>query len=230
MAAYSPGGQSLVYSTLIGGSQQDGASAVAVDAAANVYVAGTTSSADLPVTNSAYQHTFGGSWDAFLMVIGPVSASPAPSVTATPQVLSFTAPGNAAQPALTVTLTAAPGAVFTTSVSTATGGPWLSATLVGSNQLSVAVNPASLAQGDYQGTILVSAGTGAPATISVVLRSAASRRPDFLFLHRRGECQRPIDRLRVRASSPTHPRRFIWTRLFRTVSPVTSISSRGWSL
>jgi uncharacterized protein (TIGR03437 family) len=169
LAAYSPLGQSLLYSTLIGGSQQDGAWAVAVDSTANVYVAGVTSSPDLPVTTNAYQHSFGGAWDAFLMVFGSISLSPAPSVTATPQVLSFTAPGNAAQPAQTVTLAAAPGAVFTTSVSTATGGNWLSATLVGSNQLSVAVNPATLAQGDYQGTILVSAGTGTPATISVVL-------------------------------------------------------------
>ena len=173
MAAYSATGQSLLYSTLIGGSQRDNAVGVAVDATANVYVLGTTSSPDLLVTTNAYQHTFGGAYDAFLMVIGPGAPSLASPVSASPQILTFTAPGNTAQPAQIATLTGAPGAVFTTSITTATGGSWLSATLMGSNQLSVSVNPAGLAQGDYQGSVQVSAGSGSSATISVVLHIPA---------------------------------------------------------
>ncbi len=173
LAAYSPSGQSLLYSTLIGGSQRDNAIGVALDATANVYVVGTTSSPDFTVTANAYQHTFGGSYDAFLMVISPGTASLAPTVAASPQVLTFTAPGNTAQPAQTVTLTGAPGAVFTASVTTANGGTWLSATLVAATQLSVSVNPAGLAQGDYQGTVQVSTGSGNAATISVVLHIPA---------------------------------------------------------
>ena len=173
LAAYSASGKSLLYSTLIGGSQQDSAFGVAVDATANVYVLGTTSSPDLPVTNNAYQHTLGGSYDAFLMVINPGAVSLAPTVSVSPQVLTFTAPGNTPQPAQTVTLTGAAGAVFTASVTTASGGNWLSATLVGANQLSVSANPAGLAQGDYQGTVQISTGSGNPATISVVLHIPA---------------------------------------------------------
>ena len=45
----------LVYSGYLGGGDRDSASAVAVDAAGNIYVAGTTSSKDFPVTNGAYQ-------------------------------------------------------------------------------------------------------------------------------------------------------------------------------
>lgn len=169
VTAYSPGGKSMLYSMLVGGSQQEVAHAVAVDGTGNVYVVGESSSPDLPVTSNAYQKSFGGWWDAFMMVLGPTSASLVPSVAASPQVVSFTAPGNVAPPAQTVNLTAPAGAVFTTSVSTASGANWLSATLVGASQLSVAVNPAGLAQGTYSGTIVVSTGTGTPATISVVL-------------------------------------------------------------
>ena len=66
------GAASLVYSTFLGGSGEDGyvnnilgirstpesSPAIAVDAAGNAYVAGSTTSADFPTTTGAFQQTF----------------------------------------------------------------------------------------------------------------------------------------------------------------------------
>jgi hypothetical protein len=48
-------GTALVYGTYIGGSNDDGANAIAVDAAGNAYVGGSTNSLDFPVTAGAAQ-------------------------------------------------------------------------------------------------------------------------------------------------------------------------------
>jgi hypothetical protein len=52
-----PAGIALVYSTYLGGSSGDIGSAIAVDTAGNVYVAGRASSTDFPVTQGAFQTT-----------------------------------------------------------------------------------------------------------------------------------------------------------------------------
>ena len=63
---FQSGSASLVASTYFGGSKSDFGRTVAVDAAGNVYIAGFTDSADLPVSANAYQSTYGGGGDAFL--------------------------------------------------------------------------------------------------------------------------------------------------------------------
>lgn len=50
----------LIFSTLLGGSGVDAAQSVAVDKAGNIYVAGTTSSADFPISAAAFQSTYTG--------------------------------------------------------------------------------------------------------------------------------------------------------------------------
>lgn len=57
-----------VYATLVGGSGDDGANAIRVDADANAYVTGFTSSTNLP-TENAFQPTFGGQFDAFVVKV-----------------------------------------------------------------------------------------------------------------------------------------------------------------
>jgi hypothetical protein len=52
---FSPAGNAVVYSTYLGGSGGDYAYGVAVDAAHNAYIAGTTYSTDFPMTSGAYQ-------------------------------------------------------------------------------------------------------------------------------------------------------------------------------
>jgi uncharacterized protein (TIGR03437 family) len=59
-AKLSPNGQSLVYSTFLGGSADDAGMAIAVDAIGNAYIGGGANSTNFPVTKSALQATFGG--------------------------------------------------------------------------------------------------------------------------------------------------------------------------
>ncbi len=81
IAKYSPAG-ALVYLTYLGGAGDEGATALAVDPAGNVYVTGATTSADFPTVN-AYQSHFaglGGSGyarfgDAFVAKLSPTGKS-----------------------------------------------------------------------------------------------------------------------------------------------------------
>jgi hypothetical protein len=71
----SSGAASLVYSTFFGGSGADAVFGIAVDASANVYVAGSTSSASNFPIKDAVQPTFGGgNSDAFVARLNPVSS------------------------------------------------------------------------------------------------------------------------------------------------------------
>ena len=56
-----------MFSTLFGGANGDGPSAVALDSGNNLYVAGTTSSTNFPVTTGTFQAAYGGgNWDGFI--------------------------------------------------------------------------------------------------------------------------------------------------------------------
>jgi Beta-propeller repeat len=69
VAELSPGGTTLLFSSYLGGSDQE--SAYAIDLWNNqLYVVGRTASNDFPVTSSAPQTTYGGGvWDNFLTII-----------------------------------------------------------------------------------------------------------------------------------------------------------------
>jgi uncharacterized protein (TIGR03437 family) len=60
VAKINPTGTELIYSTYLGGISNDYGNAIALDAGANVYVAGATASANFPVTPSSFQTAFGG--------------------------------------------------------------------------------------------------------------------------------------------------------------------------
>jgi uncharacterized repeat protein (TIGR01451 family) len=57
---------SLVYSTYLGGSDEDVGRGVAVDGSGHAYVVGRTSSANFPTTGGAFQPALGGNNDAFV--------------------------------------------------------------------------------------------------------------------------------------------------------------------
>jgi hypothetical protein len=59
-------GSSLVFSTYLGGSNDDSAFGLALDGSGNIYVTGTTYSTDFPTTTGAYQTSNSGGADAFV--------------------------------------------------------------------------------------------------------------------------------------------------------------------
>ena len=78
VAKLAPGGTTMLYLTYLGGSGSDQANAIAVDAAGNAYVVGTTTSTDFPVTPGAAQQLFEGAGifgDAFISKLNPTGSS-----------------------------------------------------------------------------------------------------------------------------------------------------------
>jgi hypothetical protein len=74
VAKLDPTGSNLVYADYIGGSNQDFGHALALDSANNVYVTGSTASADFPMVNP-FQGTYPGSSNGFLTKISPDGSS-----------------------------------------------------------------------------------------------------------------------------------------------------------
>jgi uncharacterized protein (TIGR03437 family) len=73
VAKLNPAGTALVYSTYLGGTNDEKGTAIAVDVSGNAYVGGATLSTNFP-TNNAYQSTYGGSGGSPAFCCG----SPAP--------------------------------------------------------------------------------------------------------------------------------------------------------
>jgi hypothetical protein len=75
-----------LFATYLGGSGNDSASGIVLDVNGNMYVAGSTDSSDLPVTQAAFQDLFGGGYDTFALKI---SGNSAPAVSLSPAALQF---------------------------------------------------------------------------------------------------------------------------------------------
>jgi hypothetical protein len=71
VARLNAAGDQLTYSTFLGGSREDAATAVAVDPSGNLYVTGATLSSDLGIVNAAQSSHGGGILDAFVMKLNP---------------------------------------------------------------------------------------------------------------------------------------------------------------
>jgi hypothetical protein len=65
VAKFRPDGRTLVFSTYFGGMGNDTGQGLALDGAGNIWIAGSTSSYDLPVTQGAFQGALHGETNAF---------------------------------------------------------------------------------------------------------------------------------------------------------------------
>jgi len=70
-----PTGTALVYSTYLGGTNEDAGNGIAVDTAGNAYVTGYTESTDFPTTTGAFRTTYGGGGDAFVTKLNPTGTA-----------------------------------------------------------------------------------------------------------------------------------------------------------
>jgi hypothetical protein len=70
----SPDGSTLLYSTYLGGSYQDGGTGIGLDGSGNIYVAGWTWSLDFPVSSGAYQTAAGENQEEYYGEYGFVTA------------------------------------------------------------------------------------------------------------------------------------------------------------
>ncbi len=66
VAEFQPDGKTLVFSSYFGGTDNEIGNAIAIDYAGNVWIAGSTSSTDLPVTAGAFQNTLRGATNGFV--------------------------------------------------------------------------------------------------------------------------------------------------------------------
>jgi uncharacterized protein (TIGR03437 family) len=161
LTKFAPAGNSIIYSTLLGGHGSDYGVKVAVDGAGTAYVAGTSSSNDFPVKN-AYQAQYGGNGDLVVAKISdttPLAPSP---LAPNPGHLSFRYTQGASVPAVqTVTVT---GPAFTVSAS----APWLVATANGS-RVTISIDPTGLAPNAYNASVSLIPQADTPASIDVTL-------------------------------------------------------------
>jgi hypothetical protein len=64
-------GEAIIYSTYLGGNNYDVGNGIALDPSDDVYVVGSTASADFPTTASVFQPTLAGSTNAFVAKLDP---------------------------------------------------------------------------------------------------------------------------------------------------------------
>jgi len=71
IAKLNPGGTGLIYSTYLGGSGADSATALAIDTSGNAFIAGSATSPNFPTSPSAYQSALKGFTNAFVAKLNP---------------------------------------------------------------------------------------------------------------------------------------------------------------
>jgi hypothetical protein len=82
-----PAATTQLFATYLGGNGNDAPGGLAIDADANLYVTGTTSSTDFPVTAGVFQGQLIGDTDTFVAKIG--TGGSAPTVSLTPGTLQY---------------------------------------------------------------------------------------------------------------------------------------------
>jgi hypothetical protein len=71
LAILSPDGKDLLYATYLGGSGEDLIRGLTIGPAGEIYIVGSTSSKDFPVTKGSFQTEMKGAADGFIVKLGP---------------------------------------------------------------------------------------------------------------------------------------------------------------
>ncbi|HYI98021.1 MAG TPA: SBBP repeat-containing protein [Bryobacteraceae bacterium] len=155
VARVSPQGNSLLYSTYIGGREQDEILGLALDRTGQVVIAGRTSSPDFPQATNQFIGNTLGQFDIFL---ARLSADTAINfISATPMALTFNARAGVDTPTQTVALASA-GAPVTFSVGS--NQPWLRVSPESGTTpatLTFSIVPGSLPPANAVATVVVNA-------------------------------------------------------------------------
>ena len=162
-------GAAIIFSTFLGGHENDSSQGIAVDTSSNVYVAGDTFSNDFPTAN-AYQPSTGGGFDAFVTKLSGLAA---PIVTLSTTSLTFSnQPLGTTSSPQSITLTNNGDAALTISSIAATGDFAETDTCVGNVtpgancSISVTFSPTSIGTRTGQITITDNA-FGSPHNINL---------------------------------------------------------------
>ena len=75
VAKLNPSGSALIYSTYLGGSEDDDAFGVALDSLGNAYVTGSTGSSDFPITLGAFQTSKHGTDNAYVTKVNSTGSA-----------------------------------------------------------------------------------------------------------------------------------------------------------
>ncbi len=150
---FSPAGNTLDYSTYLGGSDEDAGASIAVDSSGAAYVTGTTASRNFP-TQNPFQGANAGFDDAFVTKINPTAPPCVPNITLTITQI------NACTFQLSGTVTCSGAPVAGASVS-------FTSSLAGTGSVSIAPNPATTdAAGNYTSTMTADPGTSGTVTVT----------------------------------------------------------------
>jgi hypothetical protein len=75
VAKLNPAGSALLYSTFLGGSSNDAANGIRLDASGDAYLTGSTISADFPTSPGAFDTSYNGGTDAFVAKLNPAGSA-----------------------------------------------------------------------------------------------------------------------------------------------------------
>jgi len=169
---FSPDARTLDYSVILGGGSGEHAVGIAFNSEGHAFIAGTTGSVDFSVKNS-YQRLFGGGFDGFVAKIVPETIQSMSPILVSPlrMVFSYTI-GGPTSGAQTLRVSDSVQRIQATVSDT-----WLrvgESLINGPGSLSVAVSPAGLSPGVYDGEVRLSASGFAPTNVRVTLNILAA--------------------------------------------------------
>ena len=166
----SASGQTLIYATPFGGSGDEWAYKLALDAAGNVYIAGYSKSLADYTLSKAFQKGYGGGrWDGILLKLSDATVIEPSPLTISGGNVAFRIQSNGSTSPQSRTVSSTPaGLPFNVSTSV----DWLVASVnsrVTPANVTVSANAAGLAPGSYTGSVRLVPSAGFTTTIDVTL-------------------------------------------------------------